>query len=593
MQKVVKHSAFLIILALLVFPAVQNLTGIVNEPGLEGDFTTPEKPESDWPSWFSGELQAKADPYIEQHIGFHNTLVRLTNQIDLMLFRKANAEGVVIGKGNVFFEKDYIRAYLGDDFMGERYLDEKLRRLKFLQDHLFEQFNIRLTLVFEPSKVRMMPEYLPRPYAGEDKEISIYEYCVEQARSLNIDFIDFNSYYREIEPHADYPLYPPYGIHWSLYGMTYCADSLLSWIGHHYPSRLRSYNYSFEVDSEPRRTDNDVEKTMNLLFPLPSPELAYPIYSFAEEQPVAKPNVLVVGDSYYWNIYNTGIPAKLFSEANFWYFNALVYPDNYTGPKRVTELDIRGETEERDFIFLMVTERFLYKFDWQYLDMLFEEYASDVMRYPEYLKINKIVQNSGWFDSIIEQSVIRNRELEELLWEDAWYQYMTQDHPDFLIRYGVERQAQIIREDEGWYGYIKNKASEKNVSVEKALYDDADYVFASDHPELHGLYHAIDEIEQQIGKNPEYLAIADSISTVYHQPVDRFRHRLARYIYKMERIREIRNAILGDKSWFDHVREKAEEKGISIEEMTRIDAKFVFDKEIEALEDEYGSNIDI
>jgi hypothetical protein len=328
---------------------------------------------------------------------------------------------------------------------------------------------------------------------------------------------------------------------------------------------------------------------MNLLWPLPSPMLAYPDYQFSEVVPEQKPDVLVVGDSYYWNIFNTRIPAEMFTEEAFWYFNALVYPDHYYAPTRVEDIDIRKEIERRDFIFLMVTERFLYKFDWAFTDMLFDIYADSVLRYPMYEKINNIVQNSPWFSDLVNQSVITGRPLDSLLWEDAFYQYLEQDPYDFMVEYGLERQVEIIRDDTAWYAYIQRKAEEKGKPVELVLQEDADFMFAKDYPNTHALHHKLKLIERDLSLYPDLQLLADSLSTVYAQPVDRFLHRLALAGHKKIRMGEIIESIKADASWLQHVKEKAEKNRLTLDAMMQIDAEYVYNQEIETIKAETRS----
>jgi hypothetical protein len=135
-MKVLKNILFLLVLVVMILPVIQKEWPFVEEPQLNGDFIEKKQPDFTWKGFFNGSYQNAYEPYLEQHIGFHNTLVRLRNQLDYSLFRKPNAEGIVIGKEDFIFEYDYIREITGRDFVGYDFIDEKLRRLKYVQDYL-------------------------------------------------------------------------------------------------------------------------------------------------------------------------------------------------------------------------------------------------------------------------------------------------------------------------------------------------------------------------------------------------------------------------------------------------------------------------
>jgi hypothetical protein len=97
----VKQILFLLVMLLLILPALQRYFIFVAEKPLSGAFVKQEPPNfSDITvsSWMDGSFQADFSTRLEPHIGFHNTLLRLFNQLEYSLFREANAEGVIVGK---------------------------------------------------------------------------------------------------------------------------------------------------------------------------------------------------------------------------------------------------------------------------------------------------------------------------------------------------------------------------------------------------------------------------------------------------------------------------------------------------------------
>src|SRR5512133_2015892 len=146
MRKKVSYIAFGLIILLIVLPALQMQFGIFREKPLDGAFNYSEKPTFSKDNWYTGEFQGQVETYLKDHSGFRNFLVRLQNQVDFSLFRKANAEGAVVGKNKQLYEYDYIRSWLAIDYPGDSFVEKKLQRTKYIQDYLKREKNIDLVV---------------------------------------------------------------------------------------------------------------------------------------------------------------------------------------------------------------------------------------------------------------------------------------------------------------------------------------------------------------------------------------------------------------------------------------------------------------
>ncbi len=528
----VKYIIFVITLLALGLPAIQAAFNIFPEKPLHGDFEKKDMPALTKQGWFSADFQAKLDPWLEQHIGFHNGLVRMHNQMDYSLFHKPNAEGVIRGKNGQLYESDYIRAWTGKDFVGEELLDRKLRQFRFLQQHLKEEFNIDLVLVLEPGKASIYPEDIPERYTKAGKGKTNYEYMAGRAQELGINLIDLNAYFLEIKDSTSYPLFPLQGTHWSEFAMWYAADSLLSYIeatrGIQLPEVIKEgTEYSMEL----RSTDYDVGVTLNLLFELQHGEMPYPKYHFREDSTRQKPNVLAIADSYYWNVFNTRIPKNLFNNEAFWYFYKKVYPDTYYGDKNIEDLDLKAEVEKQDIIFFMTTERFMYMIDRGFVDDLISIYGVQYSRNELTRYKTSIINLGTWFAKVLDKAEQKGVSLGEMLERDARYLLWQTDPEQYYSIFGPGAIIQNIRDTEDWFNNIKKSAEEKNISVDERLMNEAMYIMENEHPEALKKYNSINQI--------------------------------------MANIR-------ADSSWHEHILEKASHYYMTEEEMVRADAEYVF-----------------
>lgn len=580
-----KHIIFSILIATLVLPAFQHVTKFIDAGKLHGDFVLAPRPQLSLKGWNSGAFQAGFDRYIEDHIGFRNFFVRLNNELDFTFFGKANADGVVVGKENQLFEYDYIRAFTGGDFIGKSTIERKMNKVKYLQDFLKETHDIDFILILEPSKARTYPQYIPDRYLENGISISNYEYFVRQADALHINYLDLNRIYLEARDSYPHPLYPPYGIHWSQHSMSFVVDTMIRFFEHTRNIDMPDFDVEvrFVADSI-CPIDYDVGHTINLLFQLPQPPIPYSFFRFHDDENKTRPMVLAVADSYYWNIFNSRIPEHLFANQAFWYFNAKVYPDFYFGEKWTRDLDLQTEVEKQDIIFLSVTERFLYKFDWGFVDDLYRLYTppftGDIIERYE----NTIRRDAEWFDMLAEKAEKSGKPLETIIRDEAEYTAIQEDFQRYLAWHGVEYFKTVIRKDTAWNTMVEKDALEKNVDYEQHLEANAVWVFANDHPEIFRKYKAVKSTEKQILNDSTWLWQVTQKAEKYRMPLSEMIAREAEFMASREfekvesyekQVRTYEELIRKDAVWLEDVKKKAAEKGIDLNTMIRMDAEFM------------------
>lgn len=377
-QAKIKKLLFGGVLLLLFLPMLQASLNIFDLEPLHGAIETAEKPDFHYYAWKKGDYQKQYEDYLNHNFGFRSTLIRLNNQQAYNFYREAKANGVIIGKDNYLFEKNYLKAYLGTDFIGEKAIREEVRKLRALQDTL-QKLNKDILMVFAPGKGSFFPEYLPDYCNGQKRAHTNYEVYLSEVRAQQVNHLDFNRWFIDMKPVAKYPLYGKCGIHWSKYGEFLAADSLIKTIG-----RMRNTPMTrlvldrLTVKKINEQGDYDIGEGMNLLFPLETYPMAYP--EFHLEKPakaVKQPKVLVVADSYYWGMYNAGLSRDIFGDGQFWFYNKEIYPDSYEKPKNVADIDIREEAEKQDVIVLMCTDANLFKFAFGFVDELYGKYYPD------------------------------------------------------------------------------------------------------------------------------------------------------------------------------------------------------------------------
>ena len=415
---------FIIILLLLTTPFFQGLFNFVEMAPLKGAISQPEQKKLTVNNWFSGEYQLKEEDYLNDAFGFRSFFVRINNQLAFSLFNNAKANGVIVGKKNYLYEVNYIKAYYGTDYIGQDSIEQRIDKLKFIQDTL-AKMNKDILLVFAAGKGSFYPEYFPDKY-HKDRGTTNYEKYIELAGNAGLKYLDFNRYFLDHKIDSKYPLYPQYGIHWSKYGMCLVADSMIRYIEDlRHIQMPHLYWDGVELD-QPRGTDYDIADGMNIKFKLKSFDMAYPRVKFESDSGKVKPSVMVISDSYYWGIFDLGM-SNVFSNNQFWFYNKKVYPESFKSDLLASDVNLHQAIAGHDVIILMATEATLPGLGWGFV-----ERAYDMFTNPDYKEIdlnefqekvrrlrNKIKSSEEWMKSIESKANKKNISVDSMLTLDA------------------------------------------------------------------------------------------------------------------------------------------------------------------------------
>lgn len=416
----VKNFLFILLLVFLSFPAIQKKVKLISSKELNGVFSLTKIPEFTFSGWFRGSYQEQFRQHIEDYPGFKSDFVRLYNQLDYSLFSIAHASKFMVGKHGYLYGTEYISSYLGTNFIGKRYCDEKVRLLKILQDRLWKEKKIFLLVVFAPDKGTFYPEYIPRHYLENKQDLTNYSYYERRCREAGINLVDFNNYFRLAKDTSRYPLYPKTGIHWSTYGAVRAADSLIRYLGIRtgYPMPSLVID-KIERDKEARDEDADIERPMNLIWKIRHPVYAYPAYHFTRDTSKHKPNGLVIGDSFYWTWYYPGIIRNMFNNVEFWYYGKDIYPQTFNEPMNIGELNFMDAVDRQNIIIFLQTNAGYGNIGFDFIDRLFAELDPAQSRVVYYE--NQIWKTKDWLNNLKKSAEERHLTLDEMIREAAIY----------------------------------------------------------------------------------------------------------------------------------------------------------------------------
>ena len=341
---------------------------------LDGYYVKAETPKFSWNDWFSGSYQEAKDKHLTDNFGFRSFFVRLNHQWRFSLFNKAKTAWVTVGKENYLYEENYIKAYYGDDFIGQDSIERRMYKLAMLQDTL-SKLDKQVIVVLAPGKGSFYPEFIPEIYHKEKgiTNIEVYRQCMEK---WHISHLDFHRYFIENKEKSPYPLYPQYGIHWSYYGMCLAGDSMVRYIEKIKDIRIPRIYWEKVKTSQPQKDDNDISKAMNLMFAPRTFNMGYPEILFEDDSEKTKPALLVIADSFYWGIYNMGW-GNLFSNNHFWFYNKDIYPENFETPFSTENINLVEEISKFDIFIILSTDANLPNLGWGFIENAYQVFFND------------------------------------------------------------------------------------------------------------------------------------------------------------------------------------------------------------------------
>jgi len=350
-----KRVIFIVVLAVMIFPQFQRVFHPIKSMGLKGAFVPATKPSFACSTWYAGTFQEKFIRYYNESVGFRPDYVRLQNQVDYSVYTIPHGDDLVMGENGILFQMGYIIGYQGKTFPGKKFIDERVRKLSYIQKCLWKK-NILVLVVIPPDKGSFWSDMLPSRFKKDPNAITAGDYFAAKAREYNIPVIDCNPWFKQLKDTSGFLLMTYTGMHWSDYGAFLAADSTFHFLKQKSKAAEGLPELKIErieLSDIARHDDADLEKTMNMIWPLPHPPLAYPVISYVQTSAAPKPKALFVGDSFFWQWYFQDIIQKSFANTEFWYYDKTIFPESFQMVRETKDVDLRKSIESKDFLILV------------------------------------------------------------------------------------------------------------------------------------------------------------------------------------------------------------------------------------------------
>ena len=355
----------LVTMTLVLLTILQGATHFIKVKPLKGAYVSAEKPRFDFKSFMTGDWQHQVDRYIKDHHGFREPAIRLYNQYLWTAYhRSTNPGSVVIGKDNYLFEPWFVDEYytgcynhfypdsLGiPDYEKGYVFERRMSRLAKLQAILEEQ-EVHLFLALLPGKELIYPQYLPdRGAQARHDRLWGHHRAYDYYRTSPYDFrrVDICHCFDSLNGHTPYLLFTQTGTHWSSIASTYAFDSIMRYMQTFGPA-IRPVTLGKPYYGRTREPDADLDELLNKTFHIPTQRNQYVDVTLGDPAPERNPSLVVIGDSFFWNIlYNYPIQ-ELFSNFRYWYYFSTIYydPDH----ENVADIDLVNQLLSADYVML-------------------------------------------------------------------------------------------------------------------------------------------------------------------------------------------------------------------------------------------------
>lgn len=307
-----------------------------------------EKPELNFDTYKDGRFQSQYDKYLMENFGFREPLLRFYNQYLWSFYDKENVAHIIPGKDGWIFYKHHVDDYYGQEMYRwqstteialERY-EREIRLMKKLRGVL-RDYDIEFLMFVAPDKAFIYPEFLPEQ-EFDTTTINARKYYVKRLTEEGFPNIDMTEMFIKMKDTTDYLLMPSKGAHWNN-TCVYGVDTLLRLMETLTETKLARFKYGETVPSyRYMKSETDIEGYLNLIFRDPIPkkyQTKERLFEIITDSTFNKPNVLFVGNSYLFQVYDYIPVEQIFSDMNHWYYNKTSYAGFKRLHKDINEID--------------------------------------------------------------------------------------------------------------------------------------------------------------------------------------------------------------------------------------------------------------
>lgn len=425
---------FLCVMAMLLAIMTQGFTSWVKIKPLFGYPKEENTVPLTFKTYYDGSYQKFLTEHAKRNTGFREWWIRMYNQLLYSGFHKISNNNVVEGEDRDLFINMYLNDVTGATLQqkfgsveeakdqARRHTWETVQMMDVLRKH-----GTYFLYVFAPTKTSVYPEKLPQQYRENIADFSLEEYYIELFKEFGIPHIDLYHYFQAVADTSRYLIYTKAASHWSEYAVQIAADTILKTL-----NEITKYNLpSIELLDENITTDYsdydwELEKSMNLLLPWPRSPQPRPQYILSDTTGKDRPNLLVVGDSYFDQIMFSCFK-NAFKKWDFWQYLMNVYSSKGYWRVPFSNIpDTDNTIREADIILGINTAPMMYNFMSGFPMKVLKLYA---IQEEDILKAQELIRNNAdWYEAVVKQAEQHHLTVEENLRINAIYYLENRKH---------------------------------------------------------------------------------------------------------------------------------------------------------------------
>ena len=421
---------FTTLLTFFFLQIIQKECGIFKIKDLEGVIIQTEKVDLNLSNFISTKYQASLEKHLSETFAFREPIIRLYNQCIWTFFGKTHCENVAIGKDNWLFNEKSVKnhyeglmlEYANNEEQLIKRFDRDINLLKKLQGKLKEH-GTEIFVLMLPSKDLLYPEYLPDNNKYQtNNSVRAYDYYSKAFAENGINHLNLVNHFKNIKDNVDYPIFPQGGMHWSNIACAHASDTIIR-----YMERLCEKNFpNIEIGetylSRTRRPDNDMAKLLNLAFQNNYRKNYYADVNIIPDNNAQKAKMIVMGDSFFWNMTYTLPMDDIFEYYHYWhYFNTIYFDSDYDN---VSQINLVEELKDADIVMISLSATQIYDINHNFISQSIINMSLNDSEIIECIltKIkNNIRNDENWYNNIIKKSKDKGISVEEALHQDALY----------------------------------------------------------------------------------------------------------------------------------------------------------------------------
>lgn len=544
---------FALLMVFLFVPIIQEWGGVFPVKPLKGVFEPTPKPELTFDNYKSNTYQTNIEKYLSEHFGLREPVIRLYNQYVWSAYNKTYCHFIVPGKQGYLYYALAVNEHYGlelpkhyksnEEAMKDA--DIELRQMNKLR-HVLKDYGIEFVAFIAPDKPEVYPEYLPRRDA-DTTSIHLTDYFSRRMDETGFPYINMTDWFVKMKDTVSFPLFPKTDSHWR-YSAIYGYDSLFRFINTlDGEAKFPNIHIGPPVAYESDKLEGD-EETLNLIFRIRGDKTKYKSdITVDEDSTQRKPKVLFVGDSFIWSM-EAFLPAReIMADREVWFYNNTAYVGFDNKTMSVKEIDRLSHILNADYVVFYSAGHQWWEATYNFAkDALLQLCVSDSLFEASVTDYANRFRNMKGYDDLTEEELRKNM---------AW---MLRNDPELIPGLDGEEMPTIrnterikealtiseIRNDKDWFTALSFYAVQHSISTDDALLEEAHRITRGESP-----------LREEI--------VIDTAAYIQMK--------------KQEIIKNWR----GNPDQTRQMQQKANDRGISLEEMFEKDAQWIIDRKIE------------